>query len=118
MKRERAKYAVLNEEDVKRIEILLKNGLEAAVISEITGVSRTTVRRIQNGTHYLLRGDKPAERAEVAEETAAPEISDGDISDGETALLEDIVNNQRILIENTETIIQIFRRYLSEWRVN
>lgn len=113
MKRERAKYAVLNEEEVKRVELLLKSGLEAAVISEITGVSRTTVRRIQNGTHYLLRGDKAADRAEVAEETAAPEISDE-----ETALLEDIVKNQRILIENTETIIQIFRRYLSEWRVN
>lgn len=105
------KCKVLKEADVKHIEMLLSKGLKPTDIAEIIGSSRTTISRVKNGEHCLQR--KPEEKvAEEATATSKNEIIEIVASKDDTHnVLQNIVRNQ-------ETIIQLMREYLAEWRLS
>lgn len=105
------KCKVLKEADVKHIEMLLSKGLNPADIAEIIGTSRTTIRRVKNGEHCLQRNpeEKATEEAPVTSENEIVEIVTS--KDDTHNVLQDIVRNQ-------ETIIQLMREYLAEWRLS
>lgn len=102
------KCKVLKEADVKHIEMLLSKGLKPEDITEIIGTSKTTVNRVKNGVHCLQR--KPEEKA--IEE--APVISE----DEAVTSQDDTQNVLQNIVRNQETIIQLLREYLAEWRLS
>ena len=98
---------IINENDKKHIEMLLSKDVKPELIAEIIGTSRTTVMRVKNGTHYLCRTIKEKsveETPDIGEYKCVPPID-------EEVTLKDVVRNQ-------ETIIQLLRQYLAEWRIS
>lgn len=98
---------IINENDKKHIEMLLSKDVKPTEIAEIIGTSRSTVLRIKNGTHCLCRTveEKPVEETpDTGEYKCVPPIA-------EEVTLKDVVRNQ-------ETIIQLLRQYLAEWRIS
>lgn len=65
---------ILKINEVKAIQKLLEEGASIQTISFVIGVSETTVKRIKNGTHYLLREKKEEPKKEVDNKPTKQEI--------------------------------------------
>ena len=62
----------INENDIVKIMCLHNKGLDAQEIADIIDSSKTTVRRVLDGTHHLLIEKKSEEEAQpIVEETQA-----------------------------------------------
>ena len=66
---------ILNANDVKKIEKLIADKVDVGLIADVMNVSKSTIRRIEKGEHFLQKKEEPAsKKAENTVEEKLDEI--------------------------------------------
>ena len=95
---------MVKEDDMNKIQFLLKKGLNMKDVAEATGFSIDTIRRIKNGTHYLCVKHTEEVKEEVPE--AAP------VTDAVPVPIPDM---DATVVHKLDTIIDKLNEILEIW---